>query len=61
MTEPIPGASDVDIAGQAAPVDDLDDNGAPTGDFVGTIEANPVDVYEQQRVVPLDDEDHPAS
>lgn len=58
MTELFPGDSDGDIAEQAAPVDDSDEvDDVPTGDFVGTIEANPADVYEQHQVVPFDDED----
>lgn len=54
MTEPFLIESDRSRAEQAASVDD---EGAPTGDFVGTIEANPVDVFEQQRSVPFDEED----
>jgi len=60
MTELFPSDSDGDIAEQAASVDDSDDvDNVPAADFVGTIEANPADVYEQQQVVPFDDEDRP--
>ncbi|HLR99237.1 hypothetical protein H7J77_10360 [Mycolicibacillus parakoreensis] len=60
MTELFPSDSDGDIAEQAASVDDSDDvDNVPATDFVGTIEANPADVYEQQQVVPFDDEDRP--
>lgn len=57
MTDLFPGDRDVDIADAA---DSPDADAELAGDFVGTIEANPVDIYEQKRAVPQDDEDRPA-
>ncbi|OBJ69151.1 hypothetical protein [Mycobacterium sp. 1274756.6] len=58
MTEPIPSASDLDIAEQAMAVDDEHDDVFDPD--TGSAEANPADVYDQHQSVPLDDDDYPS-
>lgn len=59
MTEPIPSASDLDIAEQAMAVEEEHDDAFDPGALVSG-EANPADVFDQQQSVPLDDDDYPT-
>lgn len=54
MTEPVPEASDVDLAEQSLPVSE------PMEDleFAVGAEADPADVFEQHQSVPLPDDDY---
>lgn len=56
MTEPVPEASDIDIADQSRSADDPDE--AAAAEFAATAEADFADLAEQQQVAPLGDDDY---
>lgn len=59
MTDPIADASDADLAEQAVPVDDADEETGQVSEYVTpSIDADIADVLEQQRSVPVGDDDY---
>lgn len=57
MTEPVPEASDADLAEQAVPVNDPTDD-LRVDDFPVSAEADAADLLEQHRSAPLPDDDY---
>ena len=59
MTDPIAEASDTDLANQALPVDDPDDETDPFGaSATASVEADAADLLEQHQSVPSADDDY---
>jgi hypothetical protein len=59
MTEPVPEASDADLAEQSVPVDDAaEDVDVPADDLSMSAEADPADLLEQHQSVPSPDDDY---
>ncbi len=59
MTSNNAEASDIDLADQAVPADDLAEDADVFGvDIPATIEADPTDVLEQHRIVPSGEDDY---